>query len=101
TTLNPIRRSRWSSTSNRMSHYSLRSPSKFPLSHHRSPSSSTPPPSYVFDLYPSDVRVNVFWFMSLVFSISTALLATLVQQWVRDYMHVFQRYSNPLRGARL
>ncbi|KAH9170242.1 hypothetical protein EDB89DRAFT_1853623, partial [Lactarius sanguifluus] len=65
------------------------------------PISSTPLPTYVFDLNPSDVRVNVFWFMSLVFSISAALLATLVQQWVRDYMHVFQRYSNPLKSARL
>ncbi|KAH9052775.1 hypothetical protein EDB87DRAFT_1569960, partial [Lactarius vividus] len=63
--------------------------------------SSTLPPPYVFNLNPSDVRVNVFWFMSLVFSISAALLATLVQQWVRDYMHVFQRYSNPLKSARL
>ncbi|KAH9010710.1 hypothetical protein EDB84DRAFT_1279575 [Lactarius hengduanensis] len=62
---------------------------------------STPLPTYVFDLNPSDVRVNAFWFMSLVFSISAALLATLVQQWVRDYMHVFQRYSNPLKSARL
>ncbi|KAH9052787.1 hypothetical protein EDB87DRAFT_1569966 [Lactarius vividus] len=58
-------------------------------------------PSFAFVLNPSDVRVNVFWFMSLVFSISAALLATLVQQWVRDYMHVFQRYSNPLKSARL
>ncbi|KAH9009421.1 hypothetical protein EDB83DRAFT_2234863 [Lactarius deliciosus] len=65
------------------------------------PISSTPLPTYAFDLNPSDVRVNVFWFMSLVFSISAALLATLVQQWVRDYMHVFQRYSNPLKSARL
>ncbi|KAI9455665.1 hypothetical protein BJY52DRAFT_1121722, partial [Lactarius psammicola] len=62
---------------------------------------STPLPPYVFDLNPSDVRVNAFWFMSLVFSISAALLATLVQQWVRDYMHVFQRYSSPLKSARL
>ncbi|KAH9009415.1 hypothetical protein EDB83DRAFT_2234833, partial [Lactarius deliciosus] len=59
------------------------------------------PLPYVFNLNPSDVRVNAFWFMSLVFSISAALLATLVQQWVRDYMHVFQRYSNPLKSARL
>ena len=39
--------------------------------------------------------------MSLIFSLSAALLATLVQQWVRDYMHVFQRYSHPLKSARL
>ncbi|KAH9045188.1 hypothetical protein EDB85DRAFT_5460 [Lactarius pseudohatsudake] len=63
---------------------------------------STPPPPYPdFSPTSSDVRVNAFWFMSLVFSISAALLATLVQQWVRDYMHVFQRYSNPLKSARL
>ena len=62
---------------------------------------STPLPSYDFSPSASDVRVNSFWFMSLVFSLSAALLATLVQQWVRDYMHVFQRYSNPLKIARL
>jgi hypothetical protein len=39
--------------------------------------------------------------MSLVFSLSAALLATLVQQWVRDYMHVFLRYNDPLKSARL
>ena len=63
---------------------------------------STPPPPYPdFTPNPSDVRVNVFWFLSLVFSISAALLATLVQQWVRSYMHVFRRYSNPLKSTRL
>jgi hypothetical protein len=62
---------------------------------------STPLPSYNFSPNASDVRVNAFWFMSLIFSLSAALLATLVQQWVRDYMHVFQRYSNPLKCARL
>ncbi|KAH8984549.1 hypothetical protein EDB86DRAFT_141864 [Lactarius hatsudake] len=62
---------------------------------------STPLPPYHFSLNPSDVRVNVFWFMSLVFSISAALLATLVQQWTRDHMYVFQRYSNTLKSARL
>ncbi|KAH9049025.1 hypothetical protein EDB84DRAFT_1244709, partial [Lactarius hengduanensis] len=65
------------------------------------PNSSIPVPNYEFHPSSSDVRVNAFWFMSLVFSISAALLATLVQQWVRDYMHVFQRYSNPLKSARL
>jgi hypothetical protein len=61
----------------------------------------TPLQSYNFSPSASDVRVNAFWFMSLVFSLSAALLATLVQQWVRDYMHVFQRYSNPLKSTRL
>jgi hypothetical protein len=63
--------------------------------------SALPPPYPTFSPNTSDVRVNVFWFMSLVFSLFAALLATLVQQWVRDYMHVFQRYSNPLKSARL
>ncbi|ETW74680.1 hypothetical protein HETIRDRAFT_391344, partial [Heterobasidion irregulare TC 32-1] len=34
----------------------------------------------------SSIRVNIFWFMSLVFSLTAALAATIVQQWVRDYM---------------
>ena len=49
----------------------------------------------------SDVRVNICWFMSLVFSLSAALLATLVQQWAQDYMHMFQLYSTPLDIARI
>ena len=39
--------------------------------------------------------------MSLVFSLLTALLAILVQQWVRGYMHVFRRYGDPLKSSRL
>jgi hypothetical protein len=63
---------------------------------------STPPPPFPeFNPLPSDIRINVFWFMSLVFSLLAALLAVLVQQWVRNYMHVFQRYSDPLKSARL
>jgi Family of unknown function (DUF6535) len=42
---------------------------------------STPPsPFPSFKARSSDVRVNVFWFMALVFSLSAALLAILVQQ---------------------
>ena len=63
--------------------------------------SSPPPPYPPFHPSPSDLRVNVFWFMALIFSLSAALLAILVQKWVRDYMHVFQRYSDPLKSARL
>src|SRR6266850_1344622 len=64
-------------------------------------SRNLPPPYTGFKLSASDIIVNAFWFMALVFSLSAALLATLVQQWVRDYMHVFQRYSDPLKSARL
>ncbi|KAH9177058.1 hypothetical protein EDB89DRAFT_1902769 [Lactarius sanguifluus] len=45
------------------------------------------PPYPDFSPSPSDIWVNVYWFMGLVFSLSAALLATLVQQWVRDYIH--------------
>src|SRR5216683_3781986 len=63
---------------------------------------STPPPPFPpFKLSASDIRINVFWFMALIFSLSAALLAILVQQWVRGYMHVFQRYNDPLKSARL
>jgi hypothetical protein len=62
---------------------------------------TSPPPYPAFNLSSSNVRVNVFWFMALAFSLSAALLAILVQQWVRDYMHVFQRYSDPLKSARI
>jgi len=63
---------------------------------------STPPPPFpVFNPSASDVRVNIFWFMSLAFSLLAALLSILIQQWVRDYMHVFQRYGDPLKSARL
>lgn len=49
----------------------------------------------------SDVRVNIYWFMSLVFSLSAALAATLVQQWAREYVQFFQRYNYPLKRARI
>src|SRR5712692_8595864 len=63
---------------------------------------STPPaPFPAFTPSASDVRVNAFWFMALVFSLVAALLAILVQKWVREYMHVFNRYSDPLKSARL
>ncbi|KAI9461309.1 hypothetical protein BJY52DRAFT_220923 [Lactarius psammicola] len=62
---------------------------------------SLPTPFPDFHAAPSDVRVNVFWCMSLVFSLTAALAATIVQQWVRDFMHVFQRYNHPLKCSRV
>jgi hypothetical protein len=46
------------------------------------------------------MRVNAFWIVGLVCSLSAALLAILIQQWVRSYMQVFQRYDHPLKRAR-
>ena len=63
---------------------------------------STPPaPFPPFNPLAIDIRTNAFWFMALAFSLSAALLAILVQQWVRDYMHVFQRYSDLQKSARM
>ena len=60
-----------------------------------------PPALPEFHAAKSDVRVNTFWFMSLVFSLSAALGATLVQQWAREYVQFFQRYNHPLKRARV
>lgn len=66
------------------------------------PIPSTPPPPFPkFNPLASDIRINAFWFLALTCSLFAALLAILVQQWVRDYMHVFQRYCDPLKVARL
>jgi uncharacterized protein DUF6535 len=63
---------------------------------------STPPaPFPAFSPSASNIRVNAFWFMALAFSLIAALLVILVQKWVRDYMRVLNRYSDPLKSARL
>ncbi|KAI0784766.1 hypothetical protein C8Q75DRAFT_723664, partial [Abortiporus biennis] len=41
---------------------------------------TSPPPSKV------SVNINIFWFLSLVFSLVTASLAILVKQWLREYL---------------
>ena len=62
-------------------------------------SSLSPYPT--FHISPSDRRANILWLISLVCSLSAALLATLVQQWVRAYMRIFQQSSKPLKTARI
>ena len=59
-----------------------------------------PLPYPTFHISASDRRVNIFWLISLVCSLSAALLATLVQQWARAYMRVFQKLRKPLKTAR-
>ena len=62
----------------------------------------TPPLPYPTS-YPSqsDRRVNILWINSLVLSLSSALLATLVQQWARAYIRIFQQPRNPMKAARV
>ena len=59
-----------------------------------------PPPYPPFRPSFSDIRVNIYLVSGLVCSLSAALLAILIQQWVRSYMHIFQHYDHPLKRAR-
>ncbi|KAI0786908.1 hypothetical protein C8Q75DRAFT_251200 [Abortiporus biennis] len=34
----------------------------------------------------TSVKINIFWFLSLVFSLTTASLGMLVKQWLREYL---------------
>ena len=52
------------------------------------------PPTYA-------VWVNALWFMSLVISITCALLATLLQGWARRYLKVTQTRSSLHKRARI
>ena len=64
-------------------------------------STNFPPPTSPYPTFhasASDRRVNIFWLISLVCSLSAALLATLVQQWVRSYI---RKSSTPLKTARI
>ncbi len=60
------------------------------------PSSPPPfsPPTYA-------VWVNSLWFLSLVISLTCALLATLLQQWARRYLKVTQPRYSPHKRARI
>ncbi|KAH8977169.1 hypothetical protein EDB92DRAFT_2108900 [Lactarius akahatsu] len=52
------------------------------------------PPTYA-------VWVNSLWFLSLVISLTCALLATLLQQWARRYLKVTQSRHSPHKRARI
>ncbi|KAH8976568.1 hypothetical protein EDB86DRAFT_2821606, partial [Lactarius hatsudake] len=56
-------------------------------------SSYVPPTSVVF--------INSAWFLSLVLSLTCALMATLLQQWTRRYIQIVQRKYAPLHHARI
>ena len=52
------------------------------------------PPTYA-------VWVNSLWFLSLVISLTCALLATFLQQWARRYLKVTQSRYSPHKRARI
>jgi hypothetical protein len=41
----------------------------------------------------STLRVNTFWFLSLTFSLTCALAATLVEQWARHYLREIENHD--------
>ncbi|KAI0265977.1 hypothetical protein BC834DRAFT_936213, partial [Gloeopeniophorella convolvens] len=47
------------------------------------------------------VCVNALWFLSLVISLTCALLATMLQQWARHYLRVTQTRYQPYKRARI
>ena len=61
-----------------------------------SPASPTP-----FSPLPFAVWVNALWFLSLVISLTCALLATLLQQWARRYLKLTQSRYSPHKRARI
>jgi hypothetical protein len=59
----------------------------------------TSPPTFTPPNYA--VWVNALWLVSLVISISCALLATLLQQWARRYLNATQPRYSPHKRARI
>ncbi|KAJ7173332.1 hypothetical protein C8R46DRAFT_946043 [Mycena filopes] len=49
----------------------------------------------------SNVVCNALWFISLGFSLTCALIATLLEQWARDYLHKADMHSAPVVRARI
>jgi hypothetical protein len=63
--------------------------------------STLPDPSVPFSPPTYAVWVNSLWFLSLVISLTCALLATLLQQWARRYMKITQKRYSVHRRARI
>ncbi|KAJ7876220.1 hypothetical protein B0H13DRAFT_2055779 [Mycena leptocephala] len=59
---------------------------------------SPPPP---FEAPISSLVCNGLWFVSLGLSLTCALLATLVEQWARQFMHYTEIRPSPARRARV
>ncbi|KZP07640.1 hypothetical protein FIBSPDRAFT_803809 [Athelia psychrophila] len=49
----------------------------------------------------TSLSLNAFWFLSLILSLTCALMATLVQQWARQYLYGVRRRTDPEKRARV
>ncbi|KAJ6470231.1 hypothetical protein C8R47DRAFT_916202, partial [Mycena vitilis] len=59
------------------------------------------PPSTPFTPPTSSLICNALWFISLGLSLSCALIATLLEQWARDFLHRADMNSSPIVRARI
>ncbi|KAJ7701662.1 hypothetical protein B0H16DRAFT_1902589 [Mycena metata] len=63
-------------------------------------STSLPAPD-IFVVPTTSLVCNAFWFISLGLSLSCALIATLLEQWARDFLHKADMCSAPVVRARV
>ncbi|KAJ7693098.1 hypothetical protein B0H17DRAFT_510689 [Mycena rosella] len=59
------------------------------------------PPTTPFTPQPASIVCNALWFISLGLSLTCALIATLVEQWARQFLHRADMRSAPLIRARV
>ncbi|CAK5263409.1 unnamed protein product [Mycena citricolor] len=59
------------------------------------------PPPAAFSPPLSSLICNTLWFTSLALSLSSALVATLVEQWAREYHHRTTMFSSPSIRSRV
>ena len=50
---------------------------------------------------PSAIRINILLFLSLFFSVTSALVSTLIQQWAREYLQYSQLNAEPHKRVRM
>ncbi|KAJ6460862.1 hypothetical protein DFH09DRAFT_1348241 [Mycena vulgaris] len=65
----------------------------------RDPGDSTAPPP--FSPPATSLVCNALWFISLGLSLTCALIATLLEQWARDFLHKADMHSAPVIRARI
>ncbi|KAF8143200.1 hypothetical protein K438DRAFT_1634001, partial [Mycena galopus ATCC 62051] len=58
-------------------------------------------PQSAFTPQTSSLVCNVLWFISLGLSLTCALIATLVEQWAREFLHKADMRSAPVIRARV
>ncbi|KAJ7834608.1 hypothetical protein B0H13DRAFT_2453988, partial [Mycena leptocephala] len=58
-------------------------------------------PSSHFSPPATSLICNGLWFISLGLSLTCALIATLVEQWARDFLHRADKHSSPVIRARI